>query len=106
MMLMFVKILRAHETFWRNYPYCDCCMFMMSAFLIGILKVLLVIVILSGMVMLLLGIGIMAHTAEDTDDTQTARMREEIRERSDVIGRHSVFRSFIGKSRARTGRRD
>ncbi len=79
---------------------------MMSALLIGISKVLLVVVILSGMVMLLFGIGIIAHIAEDTDDAQTASMREEIRTKSDVIGCYSVFRRFIAFGRARVEKKD
>ena len=79
---------------------------MINMFFIGIMKVLLVIAILSGMVMLLLGIGIVAHTAEDTDDALTDQMRSDIREGSDVIGRHSVFRSFIDRGRARAGKKN
>lgn len=80
-------------------------MFMISAVFIGILKVLLVIAILAGMVMILLGISIVAHTAEDSDSELTNQMRDDIKKSADVIGRHSVFRSFISNGRPDTGKK-
>lgn len=70
---------------------------MTSVFVFGILKVLLVIVILVAMVVIILGIGIATHRMEDTDNHATAEMREDISDRVDVIGRHSVFRNFLNR---------
>lgn len=70
-------------------------LYMLSGFVIGILKVLLVIVILAGMVVILLGIGIMMRKSDKEDAAAAEELRREVKSREEVISRNSVFRGFL-----------
>ncbi len=72
---------------------------MTSVIIFGILKVLLIIVVLVAIVVLIMGIGIVSHRMEDTDNHATAEMRHDLDHKEEVIGRHSVFRDFLLNSR-------
>ena len=69
--------------------------YMLSGFVIGILKLILVIVILAGMVVILLGIGIMMRKSDREDADAAEALRREVKSREEVISRNSVFRGFL-----------
>ena len=69
--------------------------YMLNGFVIGILKLILVIVILAGMVVILLGIGIMMRKSDREDADAAEALRREVKSREEVISRNSVFRGFL-----------
>lgn len=77
---------------------------MLSGFILGILKVILVIIILAGMVVILLGIDIMMHRTDHKDAVAAEELRKEVRNQEDVISRNSVFRGFLNRSGDKTVR--
>ena len=79
--------------------------YMISGFAIVILKMLLVLVIMVGMVVILLGIGIAAHTTDETSPLAADELRRDVAGREDVIGRHSVFHNFLTQSHTAVSRR-
>lgn len=68
---------------------------MTCVLVIGLVRVLMVIAILAGMVMLLTGIGLLTHSSRETRPEETADLRREVRDKSEVIGEHNVFRGFL-----------
>lgn len=70
-----------------------------------ILKIVAVVVLLLAMVLVLLGIGHLFNKETLAHDEDVSKLKREMKEREEVISRHSVFHSFLVREITKSGSR-
>lgn len=68
---------------------------MIGAFTIVWLKILCVVVIMAAMIGILLSLRNLFHHDPEEGKEETARLREEVRTKRDVISKRSLFHKFL-----------
>ncbi|MBD5306701.1 MAG: hypothetical protein HDS14_03605 [Bacteroides sp.] len=64
-----------------------------------ILKTILLLIILTGMIVLLLSVRLLANPTEDADKENTAKLRRDLDIESSVVPYNSLFHRFLARDR-------